>query len=168
MTQYKHHIWTLLAIIAASCITATEEHSLPGTADTTSPAPSSEEEPAAPVNPLEAPLPAYTPGTVSRPARRLLEQAEGAWKEGRKDQALAILNRAFRIDSASAEIPLRHSEYYLGMEQYQKVESWGKRALGARQITKDQKQRAWNLIARARYRLGDQEGANKALAEATR
>ena len=122
---------------------------------------------AAPVlNVYEAPLPEYTPGPVSRPAQRLLDKATEEWKGQRRDQALALLDRAFRIDNQSTEISLRHSEYYFEMGQYLKAENWAKRAMGNSDVTAEQMRRAWQLMTRTRYKLGDLEGAQKALKEA--
>lgn len=122
---------------------------------------------AAPVlNVYEAPLPEYSPGPVSRPAQRLLDKASEEWKRQRREQALALLDRAFRIDNQSTEISLRHSQYYFEMGQYLKAENWAKRAMGNSDITPEQMSRAWQLMARTRYKLGDLEGARKALKEA--
>lgn len=123
---------------------------------------------APPQNVYETPLPDYSPGPVSRPAQRLLEKASEQWSLSKRDQALALLDRAFRIDNQSAEISLRHSEYYFEMGQFQKTENWAKRTLGNPQVTLEQTRRAWHIIARTRYRLGDQAGAQKALDEANR
>ena len=118
------------------------------------------------LNVYEAPLPEYTPGPVSRPAQRLLDKASEEWKRQRREQALALLDRAFRIDNQSTEISLRHSEYYFEMGQYSKAENWAKRAMGNSDVTAAQMSRAWQLLARTRYKLGDLEGAQKALKEA--
>jgi len=123
---------------------------------------------AAPVlNVYETPLPEYSPGPMSRPAQRLLDQASEEWKKQRREQAIAILDRAFRIDHEGTEISLRHSEYYFEMGQFQKAENWAKRAMGNPEVTPEQMRRAWQLLARTRYRLGDMEGAHKAFKEAS-
>jgi tetratricopeptide (TPR) repeat protein len=119
-----------------------------------------------PPNIFEAPLPAYTPGPASRPAQRLLDKAKDEWTLSHRDQAFALLDRAFRIDSQSAEISLRHSQAYFEIAQYQKAENWARRAIGNSLIAPDQLHLAWHLIARARYRLGDQDGAHKAMEKA--
>lgn len=121
-----------------------------------------------PLNEFEAPLPAYSPGPVGRPAQRLLDKASEQWKLLHRDQALALLDRAFRIENQSTEISLRHSEYYFEMGQFLKSQNWAKRAIGNSQVTPEQRQRAWHLIARTLYRLGDQAGAQKAMSEANR
>ncbi|MEI8027790.1 MAG: hypothetical protein WCI18_15685 [Pseudomonadota bacterium] len=118
------------------------------------------------LNVYETPLPDYAPGPVSRPAQRLLDKASEEWKRQRREQALALLDRAFRIDNQSTEISLRHSQYYFEMGQYLKAENWAKRAMGNSDITPEQRNRAWQLMARTRYKLGDLEGAQKALKEA--
>ena len=118
-----------------------------------------------PPNIFEASLPAYTPGPASRPAQRLLDKAKDEWALSHRDQAFALLDRAFRIDSQSAEISLRHSQAYFETGQYQKAENWARRAIGNSLIAPDQLRLAWHLIARARYRLGDQDGAQKAMEE---
>lgn len=160
-------VFVITLILFSSCVTTSNNDSEPSQSEDVTPSPQQSQNPVTPQNPFEAPLPSYEPGPVSRPAHKLLSQAEESWKAGRRDQALAFLNRAYRLDTTSPEIPLRHSEYYFQLDQFQKVESWGRKALGSRLLTSDQRRRIWHLIARARHRLGDLDGANQALAKAS-
>ena len=108
-----------------------------------------------------------TPGqdtpSVNRAALALLGKAHARQQQGKLPQAIAIMERALRIDPGNALVWHRIASIRLQQKQYRLAESLALKSNSFAGSNDSLRARNWRLIASARYAQGNWTGADRAL-----
>jgi tetratricopeptide (TPR) repeat protein len=101
--------------------------------------------------------------SVNRAVLALLGQARVRQQQGSLPQAIAIMERALRIDPGNALVWHRMASIRLQQKRYRLAESLALKSNTYAGSNDSLRARNWRLVANARYALGNWAGADRAL-----
>lgn len=97
----------------------------------------------------------------------LLAEANDSYKQGNLDNSVATIERALRIEPRNALLLYKLASLRLQQGLPEQAENLAKKSALLAQGNADLKNRNWILIARAREKMGDLEGAEEARLKAS-
>ena len=101
--------------------------------------------------------------SVNRAVLALLDRARVRQQQGNLPQAIAIMERALRIDPGNALVWHRIASIRLQQKRYRLAESLALKSNTYAGSNDALRASNWRLVANARYALGNWAGADKAL-----
>ncbi|SMF49334.1 tetratricopeptide repeat protein [Pseudobacteriovorax antillogorgiicola] len=104
------------------------------------------------------------PRAQKKAVTHLIRKSKSHLDEGRMDQAIASMERAYRIDYRDPEVSYMMARSLFAKGKENQAEQWALKSLGLWHPSQShQKRKAWELISQCRLRRGDYKGANQAI-----